>query len=80
MAERVSRCGTMAGMTAKEALLGIVQGLTEEEAEDLIDLLNMHEDPDELTDDELAAVRASHEAIEHGDFVTLDELEALLAE
>ena len=59
MAERVSRCGRMAGMTAKEALLGIVQGLTEEEAEDLIDLLNMHEDPDELTDDELAEIRES---------------------
>ena len=67
-------------MTAKEALLGIVQGLTEEEAEDLIDLMNMHEDPDELTEDEFAAVRASHEAIVRGDFVTLDELEALLAE
>ena len=46
-------------MTAKEALLGIVQGLTEEEAEDLIDLMNMHEDPDELTEDEFAEIRKS---------------------
>ena len=67
-------------MTAKEALLGIVSELTEEEAEDLLDLLNMHGDPDELTEDELAAVQRSHAAVAVGDFVTLDELEALLAE
>ena len=67
-------------MTAKEALLGIVSELTEEEAEDLLDLLNMDADPDELTEDELAAVQSSHAAVAVGDFVTLDELEALLAE
>ena len=67
-------------MTAKEALLGIGSGLTEEEAEDLLDLPNMHADQDEMTEDELAAVRRSHAAVAAGDFVTLDELEALFAE
>ena len=33
--------------------------MTEEEAEDLIDLMNMHEDPDELTEDEFAEIRKS---------------------
>ncbi len=70
----------MQSMTAKEALLGIVSELTEEEAEDLIDLLNMHADPDELTAEELAAVHRSHAAIARGEGVTLEELEALLAE
>ena len=53
------RCATIVSMTAKEALLGIVQGLTEEEAEGLIDLLNLHADPDELTAEELAAIQES---------------------
>ena len=74
------RCATIVSMTAKEALLLIVQGLTEEEAENLIDLLNLHADPDDATEEELAAVRESHEAIARGDYVTLDELEALLFE
>ena len=60
-------------MTAKESLREIVETLTEEEAEQLLDYLNMLADPDELTAEELEAVRRGQQAAERGDYVTLEE-------
>jgi predicted house-cleaning noncanonical NTP pyrophosphatase (MazG superfamily) len=60
-------------MTAKQALREIVETLTEEEAEQLLDYLNMLADPDELSPEELERVRLSRESAERGDFITLEE-------
>ncbi len=38
-------------MTAKEVLFGTISDLTEDESEDLFDFLNLHADPDELTEE-----------------------------
>ena len=60
-------------MTAKQALREIVETLTEEEAEQLLDYLNMLADPDELTAEEQERVRLSREAAARGDVITLEE-------
>ena len=64
--------------TAYESLHAYVDTLTVEEAMDLIDILNNWHDPDELTEEELAAVREGEEAIARGDYVTFEELTAEL--
>lgn len=63
-------------MTAKQALREIVESLTEEEAEQLLDYLNMLADPDELTEEELAEVVEIERRMKGGEYVTLAELHA----
>ncbi|HLZ69169.1 MAG TPA: hypothetical protein VKV26_04585 [Dehalococcoidia bacterium] len=57
----------------KEELHQIVDALSEEEAEELLDFLNLRADPDTLTPDELARVEAAEQAAAAGDYVTLEE-------
>lgn len=54
----------------------MVETMTEEEAEQLLDYLNMLADPDELTEDELAEVMEAERRMKQGEFVTLAELRA----
>ena len=63
-------------MGAKETLRDIIDDLTEEEAEELLDFLNMRADPDTLTPEEEARVRAAHEAAMKGDYVAFEEVKA----
>jgi len=60
-------------MTAKQALIEAVNGMTEEEAEDLLDLLNMRDDPDELSPDEVARFTEITLRMDAGDYVTLED-------
>ncbi len=63
-------------MTAKESLRQLIDEMTNEEAEELLDYLNLLADPDKLTEDELARVVEAEAAIERGEFLTLRELRA----
>jgi hypothetical protein len=63
-------------MTAKQALREIVETLTEEEAEQLLDYLNMLADPDELSEEELAEVVEIERRMKQGEYVSLGELRA----
>lgn len=67
-------------MTAKERLRQVVEGLSEEEAEDLLDYLNLLADPNTLDADELAAVEAAEAEIARGEYVTLEEIQRDLQE
>jgi len=62
-------------MTAKEALRQIIDTLSEEAAEDLLDYLNMRADPDTLTDDEITELKAAEAEIACGDYLTLEEIQ-----
>ncbi len=66
-------------MTAKESLRRIIEGVTEEQAQDLLDYLNLRADPDTLGDKESRLVGKGETAIARGDFVTLDQLKRELA-
>lgn len=66
-------------MTAKDALLELVVGLTEKEASELLDYLNLRQDPDELSADEIEAVKRSRDAAARGETMSLAELRAFLA-
>ncbi len=61
-------------MTVKEMLHQIVDTLSEEEAEELLDFLNMRADPDTLTDEDLARVEAAEAEIARGEYVTLEDI------
>lgn len=61
-------------MTVKEELHQIIDGLTDEEAEELLDYLNLRADPDTLTPEELARVQAADAEIARGEYVTLEEI------
>lgn len=63
-------------VTAKESLRQLIDEMTNEEAEELLDYLNLLADPDKLTEDELARVVEAEAAIERGEFLTLRELRA----
>ncbi len=63
-------------MTAKESLRQLIDEMTNEEAEELLDYLNLLADPDTLTADELTRVVEGEAAIERGEFLTLRELRA----
>jgi hypothetical protein len=60
-------------MTVRDALHQIVDSLSDEEAQDLLDLLNLRADPDELTTEELAEVRAIELAMKQGDEVSFED-------
>ena len=57
----------------KDELHQIIDVLTDEEAEELLDYLNMRADPDTLTPEELARVQRAEKAAAEGDYVTLEE-------
>ncbi len=59
-------------MTARAALHQIVDSLSDEEAQDLLDLLNLRADPAELTAEELAEVQAIEGAMKQGDEIDFD--------
>ena len=61
-------------MTVKETLRRIIKGLSEEEAQDLLDYLNLQADPDGLSEGELKLAREGERAIAKGDSVTLEQL------
>ena len=63
-------------MTAKESLRQLIEEMTDEEAEELLDYLNLLADPDTLTEQEMARVAEAEAAMERGDFLTLKELRA----
>ena len=61
---------------AYEALLEAVSTLSEEEAEDLLDRINLLRSPNEQTEEDIRLVLKGREAIARGDFVTLEQLKA----
>lgn len=61
-------------MTVKEALHHLVESMSDEKAEALLDYLNLLADPDELTEEERERVRRARAELARGDFVTLEEL------
>ena len=63
-------------MTTKDALHQIIDGLSETEAERLLDWLNLQADPDELTEEEVSEFARALREMRAGDYVTLEELEA----
>lgn len=63
-------------MTAKESLRQLIDEMTDEEAEELLDYLNLLADPETLPEEELAKVVEAEAAIERGEFLTLKELRA----
>lgn len=60
-------------MTARDALHQIVDSLSDEEAQDLLDLLNLRTDPDDLTTEEFAEVLAIEGAMKQGDEIDFDD-------
>jgi hypothetical protein len=61
--------------SAKAELAAIIDAMTTEEAERLLDYLHMLADPDELTPEEEAEVLKATAEIEAGDYVTQEEVE-----
>lgn len=59
-------------MTVKEALHQIVESLSDEDAQELLDYLNMRADPDELSPEELAELTAIEESMKRGDEVDFE--------
>ena len=57
-------------MSTKEAIIEIVMQLNEEEAQELLDFINMRADPDTLTDEEMADVHEAEREFERGEFIT----------
>jgi hypothetical protein len=64
----------VAELTAKQKMRKIVDAMSEEEAERLLDYLNLLADPDELTEEELREVEEADARIDAGQYVTLAEL------
>ena len=60
--------------SAKAELTALIDAMSDEEAQDLLDYLNMLADPDELTPDEEAAVRKAMAELERGQTVSGDAL------
>jgi hypothetical protein len=61
-------------MTVKETLHQIVDALSDDQAEELLDFLNLCADPDTLAPEELARVAVADAELTRGEFVTLDEI------
>ena len=70
----------MSSPTLKEELHSLIEQLSDEEAEQILDYINMRLDPDELTEEEVQAVLRAREEVERGETVTLDQLMKELAE
>lgn len=65
--------------SAKDAIYRIVDALSEEEAEDLLDYLNMRADPDVLEEAERERMDAARAEIARGEFATLEEIRRRLS-
>ena len=63
-------------MTAKDALRERVDEMTEDEAADLLDFVALQDDPDELSDDDVAAVLEARAAVVRGEYFTAEEIKA----
>ena len=63
-------------MEAKAELLAMVQGLTEGEAERLLDYINNLNDPDDLTPEETVEHHEAMAEYERGETITLQEARA----
>lgn len=63
-------------VTAKQALREMVDSMTDEEAENLLDYVNMLHDPDELTEEEFQEVMRAEAEVKSGKYITLEELKA----
>ena len=61
--------------SVKETIHQIVDTLSAEEAEDLLDYLNLRADPDTLTDEELRRVAEGRAEIARGEYVTLEQIQ-----
>ncbi len=59
--------------STKDELHQLIDQMSMDEAQQLLDYLNMKADPDELTPEEEAEVAESLAEIERGEFDTLDE-------
>lgn len=64
---------TAGSTTAKQALHEMIEAMSEKEAEDLLDYLNLLADPDELTEEELRDIEVARQEIARGEYVTLEE-------
>lgn len=59
----------------REELHRLIDALSDEEFEDLVDYLNMRNDPGSLTDEERAAIEEGLKEIERGEWISGEELE-----
>lgn len=59
--------------TTKDLLHRIVEDLGRDEAEELLDYLNLKADPDRLTEAELGRARSIREEMKRGNYVTREE-------
>jgi hypothetical protein len=59
--------------STREALHHLIDEMSDDDVQELMDFLNMRADPDELTAEEEAEVEESLRDIERGDFDTLAE-------
>ncbi len=62
--------------SVKDELHQMIDGMTLEAAELLLDMINNHNDTDELTPEEEAAVAEALAEFERGEYVTMEELQA----
>jgi hypothetical protein len=58
----------------KEQIHALVDEMTDEEAADLLDYVNMLSDPDELTSEEIAEIEDGKAEVRRGEYITLEEL------
>lgn len=63
-------------MTTKDSLHRIIDGLSEGEAERLLDWLNLQADPDRLTEGEAEEMGRVLREMGKGEYVTLEDLKA----
>lgn len=70
----------MSSPTLKEELHSLIEQLSDEEAEQILDFINMRLDPDELTEEEVQAVLRARDELERAETMTLDELNKELSE
>jgi hypothetical protein len=61
--------------SAKQDLHRLIDEMTKEQAEDLLDFVNMQNEPDTLTPEEEAAVAEGKAQIERGEYITGEEFE-----
>ena len=72
MRPQVFLCRGEAGV---DQLYRLIESLSGEEVEDLLDYLELRAEPDTLNDDEMARVIAGRDEIARGEFVTLEEIQ-----
>lgn len=65
-------------MTTKDRLHELVDALSEEDALDLLDYLQMTDEPDELSSEELHELQEIEAEMRRGEYVTLEQLRTSL--